>query len=107
MLAQQKILLNVIEKWAEIDFSIKRSIYDPELANYIENISAELEKLKSSDFTRSNFEHIEIYIVLLESRLDELIECNEMSKKLWGLINCSLYNFFEFLSYLMISNKKK
>lgn len=106
MLAQQKILLNVIEKWSQLELSIKRSIYDPELANYIDNVGCELEKLKESDFKREYFECIETYIVLLESRLDELIECNEMSKKLWGLINCSLYNFLEFLSYLMISNKK-
>ena len=49
---------------------------------------------------------VETYIVLLESRLDEMVVDNEIPKKLWALINSSIYNFNVYLSYLMVNSIK-
>ena len=62
--------------------------------------------IKSENFERESFDIVETYIVLLESRLDEMVADNEIPKKLWALINSSIYNFNVYLSYLMVNSIK-
>tara|TARA_B100001093_G_scaffold117544_1_gene109983 strand:- start:136765 stop:137094 length:330 start_codon:yes stop_codon:yes gene_type:complete len=106
-MSEQEVLLNnIIEKWDHIQFAINKTIQDEEMNNYIRNVSEKLNEIKSENFERESFDIVETYIVLLESRLDEMVADNEIPKKLWALINSSIYNFNVYLSYLMVNSIK-
>jgi hypothetical protein len=105
MSTQERLLTSVISKWESIEIAIESTVLDYELKNYINNIKETLQKMKESELSNELFDDVERYFILLESRVDEMLDNREISRKLWELINCSLYNFIEFVSYLKVSNK--
>lgn len=109
---QRKLYESFVDKWDSIVSAISLSTYeredfdDEEINLHLENISEAVDSIGSEAFTLKSFEEAEVHITLLENKIDELYDTKAITKELWSLINISIYNFINFLSYLRVTTKK-
>ena len=110
--ANVQLIEAITDKWETISDAIMASTAESgvehieELTIHLRNVSEMLTLVRKNDFQRSDFEELEIFISHLEQKIDRLAEDQLITLKLWELINYSLTNFIEFVSYLMISSGK-
>lgn len=110
--ANVQLIQAIMDKWETISDAIMAStaetgeVHTEEIIYHLKNITEILKIIQKNNFQRSDFEEFEILLRSLEAKLDELSEEKLITEKLWELINYSLTNFVEFVSYLMVSSGK-
>lgn len=110
--ANAQLIGAIRDKWDTISDAVMAStaeigeVHTEEIIYHLQNVSEILKIIQKNNFQRSDFEEFEILLRSLEAKLDELSEEKLITEKLWELINYSLTNFVEFVSYLMVSSGK-